>query len=262
MQLILEKIAMPSQSPRISRSRLLSILQESLNSCSSTVVSGRAGSGKTMLAMDFAHQCGRSVAWYKVDAPDGELQVFFQYLIRSIQQQRPGFRSEALRPFLETEEPDTITLLAGAFVYELLESGGDPLLVVIEDLHLVYDSEWLVPFLRRLLPLLPREVHVLITCRTVFPAPLWRMRSKQTLSVIDEARLAFTREEAVDLFDSYGLSAEQAHIVLDHSHGRAAVLAGFASAAAEAGEPRSEGYLVDDGEPANVRVHATNVTRR
>jgi ATP/maltotriose-dependent transcriptional regulator MalT len=243
MQLVLEKIAVPSQAPRISRTRLSSILQESLNSCSSTVISGRAGSGKSMLAVDFARHCGRSVAWYKVDAPDGELQVFFQYLIHSIQQQRPNFRSEALAPFLETAERDEITLVAEAFVYELLESGGDPLLVVIEDLHHVCDSEWLVPFLQRFLPLLPREVHVLITSRTVPPAPLWRMRSKQTLSVIDEAALAFTRDEAVDLFDSYGLSPEQALIVLDHSHGRAAALAGFIAEAVEAPESRSEGYL-------------------
>jgi ATP/maltotriose-dependent transcriptional regulator MalT len=66
-------------------------------------------------------------------------------------------------------------------------------LVVIEDLHLVSDSDWLVPFFSRLLPLLPSEVHVLITSRSLPPAPLWRMRSKQSLVVIDEARCAFTR---------------------------------------------------------------------
>jgi LuxR family maltose regulon positive regulatory protein len=95
---------------------------------------------------------------------------------------------------------------------------------VIEDLHLVSDSDWLVPFFSRLLPLLPSEVHMLVTSRSLPPAPLWRMRSKQSLVVIDEETLAFTRPEAVALFASYGLSQDQASISLDHTHGRAAAL--------------------------------------
>ena len=55
------------------------------------------------------------------------------------------------------------------------------------------------------------------------------MRSKQTLSVIDEDTLAFTREEAIRLFAQYGLSREQACIAVDHSHGRAAGLSQLAA---------------------------------
>ncbi len=228
-ELIAEKMTVPLEFPRISRPRLLALLEKSLASCTSTVLSGRAGTGKTALALDFARNCGRRVAWYKVDAPEGELKIFFQYLIASIQKQRPDFDIEALMSVAETAERDQIPLLAEAFVYELVEGENKPLLIVIEDLHLVCDSEWLVPFFRRLLPLLPSEVHMLITSRTMPPAPLWRMRSKQTLSVIEEEVLAFTRQEAIELFESYGLSSEQANIALDHAHGRAAALAGFAA---------------------------------
>ncbi len=126
---------------------------------------------------------------------------------------------------LETGAIDLIDRLADAFVYELVEGEtAGPLLIVIEDLHLVSDSDWLVPFFTRLLPLLPSEVHVLITSRNLPPAPLWRMRSKQSLVVIDESALAFSRAEAIALFESYGLSQEQASIALDHTHGRAAAL--------------------------------------
>jgi len=97
-------------------------------------------------------------------------------------------------------------------------------LIVMEDLHLVSDSFWLVPFLSRLLPLLPSDVHLLITSRNLPAAPLWRMRSKQSLVVMDEATLAFTRSEAIALFDTYGLSSDQASIALDHTQGRAGQL--------------------------------------
>lgn len=224
-ELITEKITQPGRLPRLSRARLLSMLEKSTAAGSSTIISGRAGAGKTALALDFAHQCGRPVAWYKVDAPDADPKIFFRYLIRSIQEQRPGFGTKTLTTLAEAADIDLLAWLTEAFVYELAEGeSANPLLIVIEDLHLVSDSDWLMPFFSRLLPLLPSEVHVLITSRSLPPAPLWRMRSKQSLVVIDEATLAFTRPEAVALFESYGLSSEQASIALDHTHGRAGAL--------------------------------------
>lgn len=239
MNLIVEKITVPTQLPRVSRPRLLALLEKSLASCTSTILSGRAGTGKSALALDFALKCGRDVAWYKVDAPDSEFEVFFQYLTESIRKQRPHFGSKALRPRTQNIQLDQIPLLAEALVYELVEGENKPLLLVIEDLHLVCDAAWLVPFFRRLLPLLPPEVHILVTSRTVPPAPLWRMRSKQTLAVIEEEMLAFTRQETNELFGSYGLSAEQATVALDHSNGRAAALTALAETLNVSG---SKGY--------------------
>lgn len=227
-ELVLEKINRPDAIASLSRERLLTLLSNSLSSCAATILSGRAGTGKTSLAVDFALKCGRASAWYKVDAPDSELPVFFNYLLASIREQRPGFGSPTLASLLENAKGDGVAKLAEVFVYELGENDQSPLLIVIEDLHQVCDAEWLVPFFRRLLPLLPSEVHLLITSRTLPPAPLWRMRSKQTLRVISEEELAFTRPEATALFENYGLTAEQAYIALDHTHGRAAALANCA----------------------------------
>lgn len=228
-ELITEKITRPAHSPRTSRNRLLETLEKSVSSGTSTIITGRAGSGKTALALDFADNCGRPVAWYKVDAPEADPSLFFQYLIASIREQQPGFGASALMPLIR-DEMERITWLTDAFVYELAEGdSAGPLLIVIEDLHLIFDSDWLVPFFSRILPLLPSEVHVLITSRSLPPTPLWRMRSKQFLVVIEEEALAFTRAEAVSLFESYGLSMEEANIALDHTHGRAAALHEFAA---------------------------------
>jgi len=227
--LILEKLMMPEQFPRLARPRLLELLEKSLAICTSTIISARAGAGKTSLAVDFARRCGRRVAWYKVDAPDGELPAFFDYLSASIRQQRPQFCGPLDFALVLRGGADQAVSIAERFVYELAESGDEPLLIVIEDLHLVCDSTWLMPFVTRLLPLLPSHVHVLITCRTMPPGPLWRMRSKQTLAVIDEETLKFNRQEAVALFQTFGLSYEQACIALDHTHGRAGALSNFAT---------------------------------
>jgi LuxR family maltose regulon positive regulatory protein len=230
MQLILDKIKLSPELPRISRPRLLTELRVSLNSCTSTIIYGRAGTGKTMLATDFAESCGRRIAWYKVDASDSDRRVFFQYLVESVRAQRPGFAADAIMRLVETSGIEDIPLLAESFIYELLESGSEPLLMVIDDLHLIYDADWVVPFFRRLLPLLPAEAHMLITGRSLPPAPLWRMRSKQTLCVVDETILAFSKEEAKELFNTYGLTGAQASAAHKQTHGRASALDAMADA--------------------------------
>jgi ATP/maltotriose-dependent transcriptional regulator MalT len=227
---ISEKVQLPAPIWSISRPRLLKLLEDSLSSCSSTIICGRAGTGKTALAVDFAEKSAWSVAWYKVDAPENAATIFFRYLIQSIRTQRRDFGSDSLEIMVEDQKDSSnISRLAEEFVFELERGSGSPLLIVIEDLHLVFDADWMVPFFRRLLLLLPADVHVVITSRTMPPAPLWRMRSKQTLSVIDEETLAFTRDEAIRLFEQYGLNREQARIALDHARGRAGALSNLAT---------------------------------
>jgi ATP/maltotriose-dependent transcriptional regulator MalT len=238
MSLLLDKITLPAEQPRVSRARLLDVLNESLTCCNSTIVHGRTGAGKTLLAADFAGRCGRRVAWYKVDAPEVDLQSFVQYLVAAVRTQHPGFgrKTLALLASAATRGGDAV-LVAESFVYEMtMLEASEPLLIVVDDLHLVYDADWLVPFFGRLLPLLPAETHMILLGRTLPPAPLWRMRSKQLLRVIDEPALAFTLPEAESLYQSYGLPTKQAAQALAETWGRAAAL----DALARGGQTRAE----------------------
>ncbi|MDT7689195.1 MAG: hypothetical protein QOE46_1954 [Acidobacteriota bacterium] len=243
VQVIPEKITPPVELPRVSRERLLSTLGESLEDCNSTIIHARAGTGKTMLATDFARRTGRGLAWYKLDAPDSELPVFLRHLCASVALARPGFGERTLERLGREMATDDVSLAVEHLVYELLES-NDSVLLVIDDLHLIYDAEWMVPFFRRLLPLLPAEVHVMMLGRSLPPTPLWRMRSKQTLCVLDEAVLAFTLAESRRLYASYGLSAERAEAALRETRGRAALLDARA---------RSEGVAAEVERAASAR---------
>lgn len=247
MELLPDKITPPADpSPRLSRERLLLTMQESLNCCSATIVNGRSGTGKTSLALDFARSVGRRVAWYKVDSADNDLSVFFKYLCAAVRRERPGFGEQTATRLGEVAGIEDVPVLVEYFVYELLQT-DEPLLVVIDDLHLVYDAEWVVPFFRRLLPLLPAEVHIVLIGRSLPPAPLWRMRSKQTLWVVEETALAFTLSESEELFASYGLSAEAARIAWQQTRGRASTL--DARARAEAG---GNGSPAKNAEPSRA----------
>jgi LuxR family transcriptional regulator, maltose regulon positive regulatory protein len=242
-QLVHEKIAVPRQFGRVSRTRLLKSLTGNIASYNATIIHGRAGTGKTTLAADFARDSGRAVSWYKVDAADCDFQVFCEYLLASIRLQRFSLDSEALLQLSETVESDRAELLAEALVYQLTQSRSEHLLIIIEDLHLVHDAEWVVPFFRRLLPLLPPDIHLLITCRSLPPAPLWRLRSKQMLRVVDESELAFTLDETVALFKTYGLSEEHARAAWSQTGQRAASIDEFAATPGRAGRAVADRLL-------------------
>jgi LuxR family maltose regulon positive regulatory protein len=241
--LIHEKIVVPERSPRISRARLFKLLEGNMASYNATIINGRAGTGKTTLAADFARHAGRAVAWYKVDAADCDLRLFCEYLSETVRRQRALLDADRLLQSTETVESDRAELLAEAFVFQLSEGKSEPLLIIIEDLHLVYDADWVVPFFRRLMPLLPTDVHLLITCRSLPPAPLWRLRSKQMLRVMDETELAFTLDEAILLFESYGLSEGHARVGWRQTNGRAAAIAEFAATPGRAGRAVADDYL-------------------
>ena len=224
MQVIKDKVAVPRQDPPVSRPRLLRTLGEGLDSCTATVITGRAGAGKTLLAKDFVRGCGRRAAWYTVETPDSELPIFFRYLVESVSRQRPGFGREVLAHFRGASGLEDIPTLAEAFLYELQECRGEPLLMVVDDLHLIYDAEWVVPFFSRLLPLLPPDANMLLIGRSLPPTPVWRMRSKQTLCLVEEAALAFNAQEAAELFAAYGLAGRDARAAVEQTQGRAAAL--------------------------------------
>jgi LuxR family maltose regulon positive regulatory protein len=238
-----EKIAIPAATPRTSRLRLLKLLTENQVSANATIIHGRAGTGKTALAADFARHAGRTVAWYKVDAADNDLRLFCKYLAASVRLQRPSIDSDRLLDQTETIETDRAELLAEGFVFQLSDPQSEPLLIVIDDLHLVYDADWVVPFFHRLLPLLPANVHVLITCRSLPPTPLWRLRSKQMLRVVEETELAFTVDETIALFETYGLSEEHARVAWVQTNGRAATIAEFAATPGRAGRAVADKIL-------------------
>src|SRR5215510_2703 len=134
MKIITSKIMIPTEIPHVCRQGLLDTLLENIKSCHATVINGRAGTGKTMLAVDFVRRHEARAAWYKVDAPDMSLPVFLEYLVASVARVRPGFGRQTLdchaRTFKSGEtvakgEFD-IAALAEAYAYDL-ERLAEPL---------------------------------------------------------------------------------------------------------------------------------------
>ena len=203
---LLHKLRIPETDGLIGRPRLADLLDKSRTSFPATVISGRAGTGKTSLAASFASGF-KNVAWMTVEPPDADWRTFLNYFAAAVTGTAEMFASPKTGELTQTDIADYLIS-----VFAIAEK--TPPLVVLDGIHHIFDAPWFEDFFKLLLVSLPEKSHVLMTCRCKPPGPLWRMRSKQQLNVIDEPVLAFTVEETEELFQLRGLpksAALEAH---------------------------------------------------
>ena len=78
-----EKLEIPHSAGLVERPRLIEKLERSLNHFAATLVSGRAGTGKTSIAAAYA-RTRKNTAWFMVESSDIEWNVFASYLAASV----------------------------------------------------------------------------------------------------------------------------------------------------------------------------------
>jgi ATP/maltotriose-dependent transcriptional regulator MalT len=215
IHLIAEKMRVPEFGGQILRPRLNNLLKKSSLSVGATLVAGRAGTGKTALAAGYAKNYER-VAWYQVEAADTDWKVFSRYFAAIFDEPELGLKNSGAE----------ISLFVERLFTSLQPADSKPLLIVLDDIHNVFDTAWFGEFFVSLLYSLTPATHLVLLSRAKPAQPLWRLRSKQVLGVIDEKVLAFTIEETAELFEKYGLSAEQSARAQAKCFGRIGKLVG------------------------------------
>lgn len=213
VKLIADKLRVPKINGQVERPRLIEHLEKSLAQFSATLMTGRAGTGKTTLAAHFADQSDFCVAWYKVETADSDWKVFSSYLLGSINENCNDNQID----FDELQVPAMTESLAAQFVEAAVDK---PLLIVLDDLHSIFDAEWFTEFFTNFVQSLGTNVHLLMIARTLPPIPLWRLRSKQVLGVMDEKLLTFNVEETTELFGKYNLSPTIARAAQKIAYGK------------------------------------------
>ncbi len=200
--LLADKLRVPETGKFVVRERLDALLERSVTQFPATLVSGRAGTGKTALAANFAGK-RKKVGWYTIEPTDQDWTAFSRYFSRCLSE--AGFKSG--RPAFDEryEQSNEIAkFLVRHFMSSDKPGSRTSSLILLDDVHHIFDAEWFGDFFKLLLYSLPPNAHLMMLCRSKPPSPLWRMRSKQVLNVIDEDQLAFTTEETAELLQNYG----------------------------------------------------------
>lgn len=214
----------------VRRPRLFAHLEKSLAHFSATLVTGRTGTGKTALAAEFARRGTTAngekfdaVAWYKAETTDCDWTVFLSYFAESLQSCKSDSGATDARETAAKIDGSQSVTDALAVQFAALDA-EKPLLIVLDDLHSVFDCRWFAEFFNALLGLPAPNVRLLLLARSQPAFPLWRLRSKHALDVLDEKLLAFTPDETIEFFKNYKLSQKAARFAHKNSYGRIAKL--------------------------------------
>ncbi len=225
VHILKEKLEIPQCAGLIERPRLIEKLERSLSRFAATLVSGRAGTGKTSIAAAYARTRKR-VAWFTVESSDIDWNVFASYLAASVHRVAESKKAvgDSLHAVTNSSSAAmAIFLYVIASVVETDEKNDRPLLV-LDGIHHLFDADWFGGFFNILQPSLSETADVLLLCRSRPPNPLWRLRSKQQLDVIDEKTLAFDQDETIVLLKQAGRSQAEAARIHTETFGRVSKL--------------------------------------
>jgi ATP/maltotriose-dependent transcriptional regulator MalT len=213
-----DKLRIPEFNSLVSRPRLHEMLERSTEQYGATLISGRAGTGKTALASDFA-RAKKNTAWYSIDPTDIEWGVFSHYFAECINGSANNGRKQNTK--VRVVDADLTQGNIAEFLTRCFsENDVSPSLIVLDNIHHVFDADWFCDFFNLLIASMSPDTHLLMICRSRPPAPLWRLRSKQMLNVIDEKLLAFTVDETREFFRMHDLPEGLARPVYNESFGR------------------------------------------
>lgn len=167
-----------------------------------TLVAAPAGSGKTTLVADFVRTEARQFVWYQLDRTDADPLVFLGYVAHGIRQLVPEF-GEATLAYLQQSAAELAgqpERAADVLLNEILDRVDQRIVFVLDDYHHLGADTLVHRVVDRLLAYLPDVVHIIIISRDVPPLSLSRLRSHNSLTIIDREELLFTDDETRELF--------------------------------------------------------------
>ena len=212
-----DKYRIPDIGPIFDRKRLMDLVSLSVEQYGATLISGRAGTGKTVLAADFSRR-QRSAKWYSIEAADAAWPEFAESFAIAL-----GINTGRLKGILDLPSgaAQVSRFLTDCFTHGA--SRGRRLLV-LDNVHHLFDAGWFPEFFRQMVVALDAETRLLMLCRSRPSAPLWRLRSKQMLNLIDESIINLTRSEAREICAERGFSRAVADEAFELAFGNIAKL--------------------------------------
>ena len=195
--LLKTKFYTPSQRPNlVARPRLMARLGEALRlQHRLTLISAKAGSGKTTLVSEWLHQQEEPFAWISLDENDNHPLRFLSYLVEALRQLKISIH----RAGLEISEFAPVETLITELINDIAASSTS-FILVLDDYHVI-QNDWIHKAVGFLIEHQPPGMHLILTTRVDPQLPLAQLRGRGQLTEIRDHDLRFTANEAVELLN-------------------------------------------------------------
>ncbi len=202
-QILKTKISAPRQSSRfLFRSRVFDELIQGID-YRLTILHAGAGHGKST-ALASLTESEFPVIWYQLSEDDSDPFVFLLHLSHATHLTFPklsGLPTQRINNWDGTRGPLPTKDVISQYINALTVGLDQPTLLVLDDVHLISEVPEVAHILNRLISLAPKNLHVLLSSRTLLKLPnLSRWRSQGDVLSIDQKVLAFTKTEIEELF--------------------------------------------------------------
>ena len=191
-------LRVPTRTVGVHRSRILQRLRGARDARIVSVVAP-AGYGKTTVLAQLAAGLPGRVAWVTVDGSHNDAIVLLAYVAAALD------RVESVPPsvFDHVGAPDVPLRDVMAELLGALAEPTEPILLVIDDAHLVHDPAAL-QVLTALVEHLPSRIRVILAGREAPALPFPRWLAEEVILRLGPADLAMTDEEATRLLTRRG----------------------------------------------------------
>ena len=192
----------------VSRGRLLDALDAGVQG-PLTLLAAPAGAGKSALLSSWvaAGRAPGQVAWLSLEGDDADRRRFWRAVLGTLSHATGDARLTALA--VSPREPMDMDLVLPALV-DALDARDEPLVLVLDDLHLV--AEVVREDIERLVRYPPPALRLVLVTRADPPISLGRLRLEGWLTEIRARDLAFTLDEAAALFDALDVPIAPAEV--------------------------------------------------
>jgi LuxR family maltose regulon positive regulatory protein len=204
-----------------------------------TIISAPAGSGKTSLLRAWADRSSqdRRIAFLSVRPGQHDAQLFWLALLAAVRVATGGAEPAPAAP--EFNGPAMVDKVRSE-----LAASGDPVVLIIDDLHELSSAE-AYEQLTDLLAGLPAGVHAVVATRRDLPLRLPQLRLAGELAEIRAAQLRFTPDETRALLTAAGVALPDPVVATLH-HRTEGWAAGLRLAALSlAGHPHPERFVAE-----------------
>ena len=184
-----------------------------------TLVSAPAGFGKTTLLSEWIEGIEQPVAWVSLDEGDNDAVRFWSYIIIALQTLHADL-GEAARLALQSPQPPPTEALLTSLINEIAEL-PDPLILVLDDFHLVTASE-VNEGIAFLADNLPSQMHLVLSGRVDPLWPLARLRARGEITELRVNDLRFSPFEVTAFLNTamgMDLSVEEIDLLCARTEG-------------------------------------------